>query len=169
MLIRIKQIRRLADGKAYGTDVPLGTGKKQRTLEFRPLDPQRPEHDHVCNVTDKDDIATLLAIPSGFEIHESQVGTTEAKLAQAASTAPDLSRVSDAELEAELERRGLSRARSSADTKPELPADKDAGDPPPAPPADMTRAELVAAVAKKTGKKPNPSTSVKKLKEMLAE
>lgn len=139
MLIRIKQIRLLADGKGHGSDVLLGKGKDQRTLEFRPLDPKKPEQDHVCDVSSPEDLATLLAIPSGFEVHPSALAAPR-KAAAKASTA--------------------SAAASSSASSGEGQAGKGVD--------ELSREELLAAVAKKTGKKPSPATSTKKLKALLA-
>jgi hypothetical protein len=140
MLIRIKQTRKRAapgGGFRYGTTISLpqpdgGT----RNYQFSPLDAKRPEVDHVCDVTDKADVAKLLANPAGFEIHDS-VMPARAPEKPAASTEGALPPAA-----------GGNGAASSYDA--------------------MSTAELRAAVAEKTGKKPHASTSKKKLLELLA-
>ena len=73
MLIRTKQVRNNHPTAGHGTDIELGKGKNKTVLEFRPLNPQRPETDHVCDVEDPEHIAQLLAIPEGFEVHPSEL------------------------------------------------------------------------------------------------
>lgn len=74
MLIRSKLFR------PGGTRVELGKGKDVRRYHFKPLSPTGPEDkfdspeiDHVTDVTDPKDVATLLAIPEGYEILESEL------------------------------------------------------------------------------------------------
>lgn len=43
-----------------------------RTYFFVPIDPQNPHSEHVCEVTDDDDIATLLAIKEGYCLAKSR-------------------------------------------------------------------------------------------------
>lgn len=136
MLLRIKQVRRLPDGKP-GTDVDLThtDAKAKAIVEFRPLDPKNPDVDHVAEVTDQQQIAKLLAIPDGFEIHKRTAAAAGVAEAGKSAEAPGAA-TSDA---------------ASAGIKPK-----------------MSKAELIEAVTKKTGKKPHPSTSTKKLQEVLA-
>jgi hypothetical protein len=61
-------------------------------------------------------------------------------------------------------RRPRTRAREAVDRAKRMPATDGAGDPEP----KLSKAELIAAVEAKTGKKPHPSTSEKKLRELLA-
>jgi hypothetical protein len=167
MLLRIKQTRKLENGDP-GTDIILGKGKSRVTLPFRPFDEKKPDRDHVCDVADEH-VGTLLAIKEGFEIHPSVANTAAAKAAasQAAATAASSAEgqpasaadLSDDELEAELERR-----RAAKETSVEAQDGEGAGKGD----VELSRAELLAAVEKKTGKKPNPATSTKKLKELLA-
>lgn len=135
MLIRCKQIR------PNGTEVVFGkTAEERRVYKFKPRDPNRPGQDHVCDVTDQRDLASLLAIPEGFEIHPSAAG---ARLPEPASTAPS-------------EPPGPAKT-----TAPK--ASKTAGQA-----AAVDKAALLKAVEEKTGKRPNPATSVAKLQAMLA-
>jgi hypothetical protein len=173
MLIRIKQIRRLENGDA-GTDIILGKKKSEQvTLPFRPRNPDFPDREHVCEVTDAAHVAQLLAIPEGFEVHPDAMKTAEGKAAVAAATKAkaksdgdplDVTSLSDAELEAELARRKGAPKAGDVDADDEtdttvIPPEVD----------KMTRPELLAAAEKKLGKKPNPATSTKKLKELLLE
>jgi len=86
MLLRIKQVRQLPSGKGFGTDIVLGRGPEQRTYQFRPQDPKKPESDHACNVADAKDVAHLLSIPEGFEIHASEHGKRKVAAAEGAGT-----------------------------------------------------------------------------------
>lgn len=179
MLIRIKQVRKLADGEDHGTDIPLGKGKDQVVLQFRPIDPKRPDRDHVCDVQDAEHIATLLAIKEGFEVHPTELKTAAGKAAAdraaaAGSEGKSVDDLSEDELEAALERKRAAKAKKEGDGSEKGgeakgagagSEDKGAGKSP----DEMDRDELLAAVEKKTGKKPNPSTSTKKLKELLAQ
>jgi len=71
MLIRCKLFR------PGGSKVQLGKGKDRREYHFKPIDPKAdldsPEIDHVADVSDKDDIGTLLAIKEGYEVHGPEV------------------------------------------------------------------------------------------------
>lgn len=91
MLLRIKQTRmRIVNGeKRYGTDVEMGHRSKgtYRVHHFRPLDPRRPEEDHVCNVENAEDIGMLLAIKEGYEVHPSEVKSRVAATAGAVGAA----------------------------------------------------------------------------------
>jgi len=83
MLIKSKLFR------PGGTRVALGKGKDARHYHFKPLLGHKdddPQHDHVCDITNVDDVATLVAIKEGYEIHPSEiVGKSKAKApAQAA-------------------------------------------------------------------------------------
>lgn len=96
MLIRSKLFR------PGGTRVELGKGKDARRYHFKPLDPKaailadEPDVDHVCDITDSKDVATLLAIPEGYEILESELKKPAAaaaakaadKVAEKVATAP---------------------------------------------------------------------------------
>ena len=146
MLIRCKSIRKLpptaGNSEVFGSNIDL-TPKGETTkkvLQFRPLDPKSPDADHVCDVNDADDIATLLAIREGFEVHPSALGKTVAKAALESGTA----------------------------TPPAQVGAGDAKAPPPPAEDTRTQKELLGAVAAKTGKKPSPATSRKKLLELLA-
>jgi hypothetical protein len=174
MLIRIKQVRRKLENGDAGTDIILGKKKSEQvTLPFRPRNPDFPDREHVCDVTDAAHVAQLLAIPEGFEVHPDAMKTPAGKAAAAAATKAkaksdgdplDVTSLSDAELEAELARRKA--AVKSDDVEADDPADTTV-----IPPEvdKMTRPELLAAAEKKLGKKPNPATSTKKLKELLLE
>lgn len=132
MLIRSKLIR------AGGTEVVLGKGKDARHYHFKPTDPSKPGEDHACDVSNQDDIATLLAIKEGYEVHPSEV---KSRVPPAAPKA----------------------------VPPTEPAPPQATPPQPAAKPGRTKAELIAAVIDKTGKKPHPSTSTAKLESILAE
>ena len=134
MLIRTKQIRSNHPEDGHGSDIILGKGKNAVTLRFRPLNPERPTQDHCCEVEDPQHIAALLAIPSGFELHPSEV--KKGKKAPAPSGEKE---------------EGDEGSEGDGDASPD----------------DMSRAELLAAVEKKTGKKPNPATATAKLRELL--
>jgi hypothetical protein len=134
MLIGIKQIRKLPDGKP-GTDVVLGKGSERRILQFRPLDAAQPDKDHACDVTNPDDVAQLLSIKEGFHVHKS-----------------------------ELKSRAAPRAPESSSTDTPAGSGTGAGKGV----AELSRKELVEAVTKKLGKKPNPATSTAKLREILS-
>jgi len=89
MLLKCKLFR------VGGSKVELGKGKTRRQYHFKPgniaglkgpeLDAamNNPDLEHVCDVTEKEDIATFLAIPEGYEIHDSVVATPTAKAAVA--------------------------------------------------------------------------------------
>lgn len=172
MLIRIKQIRMLADGDGFGTDIPLGKGADAVVLQFRPRNPERPDREHVCDVKDSDHVAQLLAIKEGFEVHPEALKTAEGKAAAAAAArvkpagqdGAGVDALSDDELEAELKRRRA--AKDGSNVEPDDVNDKTV-----IPPEidKLSRADLIAAVTKKQGKAPNPATSTKRLKEMLLE
>lgn len=145
MLIRCKQSRKhAAPGGAfhYGSTIdltPIGS-KEKKVYLFKPLDASRPDENHVCDVTDQADIAKLLAIPEGFEIHSSELARRAApKAAKRPAPAP------------------------KPEKNDEGPADGGNGEA-----AAMSRGELLKAVAEKTGKRPSPATSKKKLLELLA-
>ena len=52
--------------------IVLGHGPEQRTYYFKPIDPQNPNSEHVCEVDNDDDIATLLAIREGYCLAKSR-------------------------------------------------------------------------------------------------
>lgn len=85
MLIRSKLFR------AGGTRVELGKGKEARRYHFKPLSPGAKlddnEVEHVCDVTNAEDIGTLLAIREGYEVHASEVGS-KAKAAVKEAVSP---------------------------------------------------------------------------------
>lgn len=74
-----------------GTRVELGKGKDVRRYHFKPLNPAAKlddnEVEHVCDVTNAEDIGTLLAIKDGYEVHSSEIGS-KAKAAAKAAEAP---------------------------------------------------------------------------------
>lgn len=95
MLIRCKLFR------AHGTKVELGKGKTRRQYHFKPAEAAgmegprleaamtNPDLDHVCDIGDKEDLATFLAIPEGYELHDSVVNTPAGKAAtSSAAKAP---------------------------------------------------------------------------------
>lgn len=143
MLIRCKQSRRRATPSGaprFGSTIDLTPkgSKEKRLYRFKPLDSTKPDENHVCDVTDQQDIAKLLAIPEGYEIHASELERRATPKAAPAARA--------------LEPWPEQQAAPGAD------ADKD----------KRTHKELLAAVAKKTDRKPSPATSRKKLLELLA-
>lgn len=150
MLIRIRQERRRplqSGGFRYGTTIdltPRGSPEK-RIYRFVPLDPKNPERDHVCDVTDRADIAKLLADPGQFEIHES-VETTRTRAAPAAT-----------DTEGNIKQ-----------PPPQPPVPAASGNGTAQDYSKMSRDELLDVVAKKTGKKPSPATAKKKLLQLLA-
>jgi len=91
MLIRCKIFR------TGGTTVELGKGKGRRIYKFIPREAaglkgpellgalSDPDLEHVCDVSEKEDIATLLAIPEGYEVHDSVVAQPTAKARPAAT------------------------------------------------------------------------------------
>lgn len=130
MLIRIKQSR------ANGTHVELGKGADKRVYHFKPKNPQKPDEEHVCEVNNKDDIATLLAIKEGYEIHDSELKGT--RVTPTTKTEP---------------------TGNAADAD----KGKAAGGSPAPDYTKMDKSELLKLVEKKTGKKPHPSTVTAKL------
>jgi hypothetical protein len=98
MLIRCKLFR------PGGTRVELGKGKGKRLYHFKPQEAaglkgpelaaamENPDLEHVVDVADKEDIATLLAIPEGYEIHDSVVETPAAKTATKKAAAQSASK-----------------------------------------------------------------------------
>ena len=86
MLIRSKLFR------PGGTRVALGKGRDARHYHFKPvLGSQKdddPQHEHVCDVTNADDVATLVAIKEGYEIHPSEIsGEAKGKASAPAAAA----------------------------------------------------------------------------------
>lgn len=85
MLIRTKLFR------PGGTRVALGKGKDARNYHFKPmLGSQKdddPQHEHVCDITNVDDVATLVAIKEGYEIHPSEISGKEKGKAPAPAAA----------------------------------------------------------------------------------
>jgi hypothetical protein len=72
MLIRSKLYR------PGGTRVALGKGKDARHYHFKALLGHKdddPQHEHVCDITNADDVATLVAIKEGYEIHPSEISS----------------------------------------------------------------------------------------------
>ena len=130
--------------RAGGSQITLGKGKDERLYHFKPFDPKKPGEDHVCDVADQKDIATFLAISEGYEIHPAEIAS---RVVPTKGSAP-------------------TPAKTTTATEPGAPAQK--GGEASAPKA-LSKEELIAAVTKKTGKKPHLSTSVKKLEALLAE
>lgn len=81
MLIRSKLIR------AGGTNVEMGAGKDKRVYDFKPKDKEKPDENHVADVTNQADIARFLAIPEGYEIFDLSEETHEYRNQVAISTA----------------------------------------------------------------------------------
>lgn len=161
MLIRIKQVRKLPDGKSFGTNVDLTKkGGPRNVHEFRPLNPAKPDEDHVCDVSDPDDVAQLLAIKEGYEIHPTVLKPGAAKKVEITTTA-SAAAASGIQTAGDKTETGDQKTGEVANASKTHTGDTNA-------PGPLTKDELIAAVAKKTGKKPHPSTSVKKLQEMLA-
>jgi len=91
MLIRCKLFR------PGGTKVELGKGTTRRRYHFKPVNTDglkgpeldavmnNPEIEHVCNVPEKDAIATFLAIQEGYEVHDSVIAQPEAARAKPAA------------------------------------------------------------------------------------
>ena len=151
MLLRIKQVR------AGGTRVELGKGKGKRVYHFKPMHPQKPDEEHVCDINEQEDIATLLAIKEGYEIHASEL--KGARVKPAAATDPKSNPEADP---APADKPLAGDAADAADA-----ADADKGKATGGSPAPdytkMDKPELLKRVEKKTGKKPHPSTGTAKL------
>lgn len=76
-----------------GTQIHFGKGRDTVHYHFLPLDPKAkrddPAIDHVCDVTDAKHVAALLAIPEGYEVHESAIGAKKAAPADPANESSD--------------------------------------------------------------------------------
>jgi hypothetical protein len=174
MLLRIKQVRKLENGDP-GTDIILGKGKS-RSCCLPPADEsqarprprlrrrRRRARRHAARHQGR------LRDPPERDEHRRGEGCRcwrAAKPRRARrESRPAPGSLSDDELEAELERRRAAKAKPAKDEDEGKGAGEGEGDAGKG--ADeLSREELLAAVEKKTGKKPNPATSTKKLKELL--
>lgn len=83
MLIKSKLIR------AGGTIVTLGKGDDKRTYHFKPANPEVENKNHVCEVTERADISTLLAIGEGYEIHDEEFAKAVNPVKQSAPAVDD--------------------------------------------------------------------------------
>lgn len=188
MLIRSKLHRN------GGSKVHFGSGKERREYHFLPLHPKAAHDDnridHVADVTNKEDLAKLLTIPEGYEIYDQD----DAPVAQ---PAPRTTVTGDSHGSSGSDRAGVQLDKSVHDAIAAVDPTKafifvqdgdvvkvmpiDLGRTAPAADAKTSvkkaakvpsekdeRAELVRQVTEKTGRKPHPSTSVKKLRETLA-
>ncbi|MEW5709829.1 MAG: hypothetical protein AB1830_13140 [Pseudomonadota bacterium] len=112
MLIRCKLLR---EG---GTKVQIA----DREYHFQPIQGGDP-NEHVCEVTHEGDLARLLEIKEGYEIHPSEL--RKAKPPQAPKSAPapqpdgkkGYGAMSREELFAEYERRGVKRPHHATKTE----------------------------------------------------
>lgn len=68
--------------------IVLGQGADQRTYYFRPYEPTNPNSEHVAEVANDDDIATLLAIREGYHIAQSGKAIAAKPASQPAPLAP---------------------------------------------------------------------------------
>jgi len=140
-----------------GSRVTLGKGKEAREYHFKPLDSKAdvddPRVDHVCDVNDKDDIGTLLAIKEGYEVHSSEIKK------RAAQEATHIAEKQHAAAEKVVE--DARAAALAASVAPVAPP------PPPKHYAAMGKPDLLKLVAERTGKKPAPTTPRDKLIDRL--
>lgn len=129
-----------------GTSVDLGkTAEDKRSYHFKPRDPAKPAEDHVCEVTNPQDVKTFLAIPEAYEVHCSELARGNAP------TAPAAQPVAHKVPAAPATPAGASKP---ADTTEDL--------------TQLDKSELQARVQAKTGKQPHHSTSSTKLIEILS-
>lgn len=130
-----------------GTRIHFGTGKERVEYHFKPRDKNAkdddPRVDHVADVNNKEHIGRLLGIAEGYEVDDSEVTAPSAKPAS--------------------ERIAAVAAETLAASEPVPPAGASSDI------SKMDRKQLLAAVEKKLGKRPNPATSTAKLKSILAE
>lgn len=148
MLIRIKQIR------PGGTEITLGKGKDVRTYHFKAADPEKPAEDHVCDITNADDMATLLAIKEGYEIHPSEVK------ARARTKADKAERKVVEKIQADALKQEKEAAAAAAPPPAPEPKSKYAG---------KDKKWLAAQVATRSGKKPHATVATAKLIAQLEE
>ena len=135
-----------------GTRVELGKGKDVRRYHFKPVDRNAKlddaEIEHVCDITNAEDIGTLLAIKEGYEVHSSEIGSK-------AKAAVKVAEQQHAEADKVV---ADQKAAALAGTQPPAP---------PKPYASMNKPELLKAVAERTGKQPHGSAARSKLIEQL--
>jgi len=139
MKIRIKQIRN------GGSEITFGPNHERR-YHFKPETPNRPDENHVCEVTHDGDLAAMLGNPNSFEIHKgaAQAAAQAAAAGTAGAAAPAAPAAGDAGKGADDGKAGDTGKAFDIDT-----ADK---------------AALIAYIVSKGGKKPHPSTSIEKLR-----
>lgn len=111
MLIRCKLLR---EG---GTKVQIA----DREYHFKPIQGGDP-NDHVCEVTHEGDLARLLEIKEGYEIHPSELRKDKPPEAPKGEPAPQPSKasygaMSREELFAEYERRGVKKPHHATKTE----------------------------------------------------
>lgn len=128
-----------------GTPITFGKGREAVHYHFKPADPKAKLDDitvdHVCDVTDPAHLAKLLAIPEGYEVHESEIKGKKAA-AKTPDPEPDADDHSDASSNA-----------GNADDAVDY--------------SDKSAKDLAALVKAKTGKAPKPGTSKAKMIETL--
>lgn len=139
-----------------GTHVELGKGKDARKYHFKPdiEKPSKeemadPDLEHVAEVEDKDDVATFLAIPEGYEVHSSELKKPAAKAAV---------KVAD-EAVAKAQAEEKAKAAAAAGPVAAQVAAKDY--------KGMKKPDLIKLVAERTGKAPHGTTPASKLIEQL--
>jgi len=140
-----------------GTTVSLGQGKEARHYHFKPLDPKAAlddeKHDHVAEVTQREDIAAFLRVPEAYTIHPSE-GAPATKAEAKAETAPD-----------------GKGGKQGGDANPDAGEDTTGRpDDPNDPYAALSREDLVLLYTEKVGNAPaktmKTENMVKKLKEL---
>lgn len=156
-----------------GSKIVFGKGREAITYHFKPADSKAdhadPRIDHVAEVTDKAHISRLLAIPEAYEVADGQPGVVAAAPKTDAGTSSKDRAALEAQLREEIEAkvRAEFEAKAKAAAKDAAPGGEAEDATNDAAIEKMTRKQLLAAVAKKAGKKPHPSTSDAKLREML--
>lgn len=152
-----------------GSKIAFGKGRDAVTYHFKPVDSKADHNDiripHVAEVNDKEHIGKLLGITEAYEVYDGTAPQAAAEPAAASTGKKDRAEL-EAKLRAEIEAKV--RAEYEAKAAAGAGSTSSAGDPKAADIETMSRKALIAAVQKKTGKKPHPSTSDKKLREVLA-
>jgi len=146
MLIRSKLFR------PGGTKVELGKGSTVRKYHFKPAAKNGPDDkyddpdvDHVCNVTNPEDVATFVAIREGYEIHASELDKpAAAAIATKVATAGAKKEAQETSVAAERTAKVRAGGYSS-----------------------MKKPDLIKLVAERTGKAPHGTTPASKMIEQL--